>query len=130
MIINAVFTCPDCKGHRLEEIMVNVTVASEIIVIHSCGYCEYGEPSNDCGVIDRYQCLDCGFMILTKDGENITDPQELFQHLTQITTPTYWKCPKCNHKTIVDAYELATIGVPVCDSCGDYDNEMEPDQEK
>lgn len=38
---------------------------------------------------------------------------------------TKWTCPHCGEGLEVDAYELATIGVPHCPSC-DQEIEMEP----
>jgi len=56
------FTCPDCKGHRLEEIQSDVTVASEIINVHQ-DCLDVGEQTNEGGDIDRFQCVDCGWVI-------------------------------------------------------------------
>ena len=60
------FTCPNCQGHRLEEIMSGVTVASTVnsfeIEDGDISF-DYGEQSNEDGTIDRYQCMDCGHSI-------------------------------------------------------------------
>ena len=70
------FTCPACGKHRLEEVMVGVTVASIIIAIPDCGDLNYGEQTNENGTVDRYQCVDCGFVIPACD-----DPRELARRL-------------------------------------------------
>lgn len=58
------FTCPDCGSYQLEEIMVNVTVASRVSEIDSeSDELEYGEQTNSDGVVDRYQCENCGQII-------------------------------------------------------------------
>lgn len=53
------FTCHKCDSHRLEEVMFDVTVISEIAVLDDDGL-EYGEQTNEDGVVDRYQCCNCG----------------------------------------------------------------------
>jgi len=72
------FTCPKCGCHTLEEIMVDVTVASTIIDIAWCSEgieYDYGEQTNEDGVIIRYQCVGCGFILKINDeydsGEQI-----------------------------------------------------------
>ena len=58
------FTCPDCGSYQLEEIMVNVTVASRVSKIDSeSDELEYGEQTNSDGVVARYQCENCGQVI-------------------------------------------------------------------
>ena len=57
------FTCPDCGSHVLEEIMVDVTVASRVSVISSSDGLEYGEQTNSSGIVDRYQCENCGKVV-------------------------------------------------------------------
>ena len=57
------FTCPDCGSHRLEECMSDVCVSSEIIEAPEDGDLEYGDQNNDGGVVDRYQCLNCGWKV-------------------------------------------------------------------
>lgn len=58
------FTCPGCGSHQLEEIMSDVVVASCITVIDDeYDELEYGEQTNSGGVVDRYQCENCGKLI-------------------------------------------------------------------
>ena len=53
--------CPRCESARIEEILINVTVASVLThVFQDCLDFEYGDQSNHGGDIDRYQCVDCG----------------------------------------------------------------------
>ena len=66
------FTCPTCQHHRLEEIMTQVSVASEIANISIDGDHTYGEQTNEDGYISQYQCIHCGH-ILMDNGEVITD---------------------------------------------------------
>jgi len=55
--------CPDCGGNVLEEIMVDVTVASTLVDVDPSGDVDYGEQINDGGVIDRFQCEVCGWIV-------------------------------------------------------------------
>ena len=50
------FACPSCKSHRMEEIMSGVIVASQVRGVGFGGDVEYGEQSNEDGVIERFQC--------------------------------------------------------------------------
>lgn len=59
------FTCKRCGSHRLEEVMTDVVVSSEITDVGEGGDIEYGNVANDGGVVDRYQCLNCGEKVAT-----------------------------------------------------------------
>ena len=67
------FTCPNCKNHSLEEVMSNVSVASEISTIRSDGDIDYGEQTNEDGSVSQYQCMSCGYIIGQEEKELITD---------------------------------------------------------
>lgn len=68
------FTCKDCGGHRLEEIMTDVTLASEITDVGPGGDLEYAsQGAGDSGDVDRYQCLDCGHVVTDSLGQKVTD---------------------------------------------------------
>ena len=56
------FTCPSCKGHKLEEIQKEAVITSEIVEVHP-DYLDVGEQTNECGDIDRFQCVDCGWVL-------------------------------------------------------------------
>ncbi len=75
-----VFTCPKCGSHRIEEIMVDMTVASEISISEDEAdggiFHRYGEQTNDGGHVDRYQCEDCGYVILDDSPENEDKTQD------------------------------------------------------
>jgi len=76
------FTCPDCGENKLEEIMSSVTVASEISVIQD-GDLEYGEQTNSSGVVERYQCANCGYTVAHS-------PEELVEML-EVRSTTFAK---------------------------------------
>lgn len=72
------FCCPDCHDTRLEEIMTDVLVASEITI--EDGEVCYGEQTNEDGIIDRFQCATCGH-VLKENGVAITTHEDLIRLL-------------------------------------------------
>jgi len=74
-----VFTCPSCEGHRL-ECCEDGSYNSEVLNIDKDGDFDYGDI-NASGDVDRFQCLNCGFVLVRKDegfaGYNITDNEEV-----------------------------------------------------
>ena len=72
------FTCPDCGGHNIEEVMEDVIVASRVINVWEGGDIDYGEQTNDGGVVDRFQCETCGWEIPA-----VTNGEELFEYLNK-----------------------------------------------
>ena len=73
---NLQFTCPKCGNNRLEEVMVDVTVVSEITDIGD-GDCTYGQQTNEDGSVERYGCISCGYMPCHEDGQPVSDLEEL-----------------------------------------------------
>lgn len=57
------FTCPKCDEHELVEIMLDVTVSSIVTVIDDIEPLEYGDQVNEDGVVSRYQCGRCGYVV-------------------------------------------------------------------
>lgn len=70
------FTCPECEGTRLEEVMVGVTVTSTITFVGEGGDIEYGDESHDDGSVACYQCVDCGWAI-----PEVCDSEGLYKYL-------------------------------------------------
>lgn len=71
MIIH--FVCPKCGKADIEEVMSNVTVASEVgnmadIADNGQVALVYFEQTNEGGEVDRYQCETCGFLIATTNA--------------------------------------------------------------
>jgi len=75
--MNLKFTCPNCKNHRLEEVMTNVTLTSVISKIDADGDHEYDKAINEDGEISQYQCVHCGYIIGEQHGGPITDCDEM-----------------------------------------------------
>jgi len=70
----AEFTCPSCGSHRLEEVMTGVTVASTVNsfeIDEDEISIDYGEQSNEDGMVERYQCKECGHVVANSQEELI-----------------------------------------------------------
>lgn len=63
MFNSLVFICPKCQETRIEEVVSDAVVTSEIVIIHEDGELDYGDQIVDDGLVSRYQCLNCGFVI-------------------------------------------------------------------
>lgn len=78
------FKCPQCGKIVLEEVMVEVTQSSSIGIIEEEDgiiALDYDNVSCDGGEIDRYQCMDCGYILVDEEGNNINDPDALAEWL-------------------------------------------------
>jgi hypothetical protein len=73
------FRCPQCHGQRLEEVLVNTTVTSPVESVEEDGYIDYGEQENGDGVVDRYQCSHCGWVV-----PNVQSPATLYLWLADL----------------------------------------------
>lgn len=80
------FECPQCGGNRLNEIMADVTVDSEIDKVTDDGVV-YGEQTNENGLVDSICCRDCATPLMTDNPRfgyvhsNITTHEELIEWL-------------------------------------------------
>jgi len=79
--ITEVFDCPDCRGHRLEEVMDGVVVSSRVEKIDEAGNFQYGPQTNEGGVVICYQCVGCGLRLADTDGSRIESPEGLWDFL-------------------------------------------------
>jgi len=71
---NINFICPECGRAKLEEVMVDVTVASEVLDVDEDGNVEYGEQTNEDGEVLHYICAYCGLGIPgVHDGETLRE---------------------------------------------------------
>ena len=85
--VSSYFECPDCKCDYLEEIQTGVVLCSPLTDLHEDdGFVEAEYNVNvgwDGGVVDRYQCSRCGWVIKDFFGDNITNPDDLFVWLIE-----------------------------------------------
>ena len=58
--------------------MTGVFVSSEVLYCGEDGDMEYGQEVNDGGEVDRYQCLDCGWIV-----PEVKSADELWLHLSK-----------------------------------------------
>jgi predicted RNA-binding Zn-ribbon protein involved in translation (DUF1610 family)/rubredoxin len=69
------FTCPECGKHRLECVMDGIH-SCDVTSIPESGNFEYGDLESEADV-DRWQCLECGYILQTKNGDNITANEDV-----------------------------------------------------
>jgi hypothetical protein len=55
-----IFNCTVCGSTRVEEIMIDAVVRTEVIAIDCIGRADYGEAKGLGGRVDCYRCADCG----------------------------------------------------------------------
>ena len=70
------FICPDCNHNKIECIQKNCILSSEVNIF--LDGVTYNNPDILDGFIDRFQCQNCGYVIL-KDPDN--DEEDLFEWL-------------------------------------------------
>ncbi len=75
--VSKLFTCSQCGNHRIEAIMVGVTLSTDVISIDN-GDAVYGGVSTDGGHIECFQCMICGRTIV-----GITTIESLFHFLSK-----------------------------------------------
>ena len=73
MAKNLIFTCPKCQSHRL-ECCESGPYVSEVTALNDDGDFDYGSIIAG-GDVDRFQCLDCGF-VLWEDSHAIDQNDE------------------------------------------------------
>lgn len=66
------FTCPKCSSHKIEEIIVDMTVAGEIRFGEG-NRVDRGDQTNEGGHVDRYQCGECGYTITDDTSPHADD---------------------------------------------------------
>jgi len=102
----AVFNCPNCnKQRRVEEVVVDATHSTVIDIIHvennennngRYASVEYSPTEEQVtgGLVDRFQCHHCGYVLTDADGKKITDSDDLL------------KCPQVHYTPPVSYYKV------------------------
>lgn len=95
------FICPNCGDNKIEEIMTDAVVTSDINNIHESGDIDYGESSHEGGFINHFQCRGCG-EIVGKDSSQtrgVVTPEDLYNYLKEKgmikDMPTKKRSPTC-----------------------------------
>ena len=68
--ITDIFTCLVCANNRIEEIIPNVTLRTEVIAIYADGEFDYDNQHGEDGDTPYYQCEKCGNRI-ANDAEEL-----------------------------------------------------------
>ena len=76
-----IFTCPSCGKHRL-ECCEDGPYVSEVLCIDEDGDFDYGEIEGS-GMVDRFQCLDCGYILSREDRSSIDDNEEVVEWIKE-----------------------------------------------
>jgi len=80
-IKNLKFICPKCNKDILECCEDTAFVSSSIKFIDESGDFEYGEVTVHDGIVCRFQCLYCGYILKDKDEKNIDENLEVVEWL-------------------------------------------------
>jgi len=75
------YKCPKCNGYRL-ECCEDGPYASEVLTIDREGDFEWGEISA-VGMVVRFQCLECGYVLKDSEGESLTDNDDVVKWIEQ-----------------------------------------------
>lgn len=87
------FTCPDCGSHRLECCLDGPHTA-EVTKIDEEGDCDYG-PYESSSYVDRFQCLNCGYVLELKCENNhnikytVTDHEDIVEWINENKSEGY-----------------------------------------
>lgn len=76
-----IFTCPNCRGNRLEVIETNAIVSSVITNLDKDGDFDYENLNVDNSVVDRFQCVECGYVLKNENEEKITENLDVVEWL-------------------------------------------------
>jgi len=74
------FICPDCNNNVLAEILTDVVMTSIIVDIHIKDdqvEPDYQEGETDGGIVERYQCDHCGFVLKTESDQTVDSLDDL-----------------------------------------------------
>ena len=71
------FQCPKCKGTRLECVMDGIH-SCPVTSIDCDGDFEYGDYESE-AMVDRWQCLSCGYTLKDDSDENIIDNEDVVE---------------------------------------------------
>jgi rubredoxin len=63
------FQCPKCKHKRLECCEDNDFVTSTITDLDEDGDFDYDVPIISDSTVDRFQCVNCGYVLKNEQGE-------------------------------------------------------------
>ena len=65
------FCCPVCASDRIEEVLINAVMMSEVLEIDSNGCKTYGDSEASSGEVEGYRCACCSEPIDLDDLPNM-----------------------------------------------------------
>lgn len=71
------FKCPSCNREDLEIVETDVVMTSLIVEIDEKSCFEYDLIDTGGGNVDRFQCLECGYVLKGENEEAITVEEEV-----------------------------------------------------
>ena len=77
------FQCPKCNHNKLECCETDAFVTSAITNLDEDGDFDYDTPNISDSIVDRFQCVGCGFVLKDDKGENIIDHLEVVEWLNK-----------------------------------------------
>lgn len=76
------FKCLLCGTTELEEIMVDIIQTTPILDIDAeLNEPVYGNASTEGGIVERYQCAQCGYILCDKNDKECNTTEDLLEWL-------------------------------------------------
>ena len=73
------FKCPKCNREDLEIVEKDVIMTSLVVEIDDEDNFEYDLIDTGGGYVERFQCLDCGYILKDQSGQVITTEEEVVE---------------------------------------------------
>ncbi len=75
------FVCPQCKYQDVQEIATEVTLSSDFTTVtindNNDIFLDYQGDETDDGVINRYECANCRYVLVTKENQCVNSYEKL-----------------------------------------------------
>jgi len=76
------FDCPVCGTNKIEQVAEGSFV-SQLVAIVDNGENVQKDLEITEEFVQRFQCFECGFVLKDDNGNYISDPEELYEHLLE-----------------------------------------------
>jgi len=75
------FKCPSCKKEDLEVVETDVVMTSLIVEIDEESCFEYDLIDTGGGNVERFQCLECGYILKDENEQVVTTEEDVVEWL-------------------------------------------------